>query len=157
MGLAFVLVIASCKKEDVKQSNTTNNVSTTKASQWKFINNWSSSKTDSTTTIYFSKLTDSSITGDVVKGGLVLLFKKTGDDIQALPFLEKDDKTYWYYQVSKGSIRINIDNNSGENLNAHSFSYFVVTQQKLSELEANGNTKLDLLQLSYDQATTILK
>lgn len=157
LGLALALLIISCKKEDVQQPGASQ-VSPSKVSSasWNSLNNWSSTSSDNTTT-FFAKLSDSSITANVVSEGMVLVYKKSGNDIQSLPFQEKDGKTYWYYQVSNGSLRVNSDNNSGQNLSAQSFSYFVITPQQLSDLEAQGKTKIDLLQLSYDQATALLK
>ncbi len=157
MGIALVLLFASCKKEDVRQANATDNASgASSKTQWNSLGAWGNSTTENVTT-YFSKLTDSSITSEVVNNGLVLVYKKTGSDIQLLPFQEKDSKTYWYYQVAKGSIRINSDNNDGQNLTASTFTYFVVTPQQLSNLEAKGKTRFDLLQLSLDEATSLLK
>jgi hypothetical protein len=157
LGFALVLLIASCRKEDIQANNTTNNLSAvSNTAQWKSLSNWSSSKNEEITT-YFSKVSDSSITSNVVNAGFVLVFKKNGSDIQSLPFQEKSSKTYWYYQVSGGSLRINSDNNGGQNLNAQSFAYFVISPEKLSALEASGKAKLDLLQLSFEQAEALLK
>jgi hypothetical protein len=152
-----MLLIASCRKEDIQAKNTTNNLSAvSNTAQWKSLSNWSSSKNEEITT-YFSKVSDSSITSNVVNAGFVLVFKKNGSDIQSLPFQEKSSKTYWYYQVSKGSLRINSDNNAGQNLNTQSFAYFIISPEKLSALEASGKTRPDLLQLSYEQAEVLLK
>jgi hypothetical protein len=153
LGFGLMLLIASCKKEDVK-ANVPAASSVESDSKWNSIANWSSSKTDNVTT-YFSKVSDSSITANVANAGLVLVFKKSGNTIQSLPVQEQD--VYWYYQVSKGSLRINSENNSGQNLNQQSFSYFVITPQQLSTLEASGKTRFDLLDLSYDQAAALLK
>ena len=86
-------------------------------------------------------MSDTLIANEVAKSGLVLVYMKTGNEIQSLPFEEKDTKTSWYYQVSKGSIRINSDNNDGQKLNRHSFSYLIITPQQLYTLEASGKTK----------------
>jgi len=157
LGIGLVLLIASCKKEDVRQTNSTDSTSgASSKTQWSSLTAWGNSTTENVTT-YFSKLTDSSITNEVVNNGLVLVYKKSGTDIQLLPFQEKDSKTYWYYQVAKGFVRINSDNNNGQNLAASTFTYFVVTPEQLSNLEAKGKTKFDLLQLSLDEATSLLK
>lgn len=157
MGIALMLLIASCKKEDVRQTNAKGSASEVSSkTQWSSLSAWGNSKNENVTT-YFSKLTDSLITNEVVNNGLVLVYKKSGSDIQLLPFQEKDSKTYWYYQVAKGSLRINSDNNDGQNLAASTFTYFVVTPQQLSNLEAKGKTKFDLLQLSLEEATSLLK
>jgi hypothetical protein len=157
LGFSLVLLMVSCKKEDVRQPSTqdaSKNIS--KGLQWNSLSDWSNLQTESVTT-YFAKFSDTTITADVASAGLVLVFKKNENSIGSLPFQETDGKTYWYYQVSKNAIRINIDNSNGENLNQQSFSYFVITPQKLSALEANGKTRYDLLQLSYEQAITLLK
>jgi hypothetical protein len=156
LGFGLMLLIASCRKEDIHAKNEPDNLSAVSNTAWKSLGNWSSSTTEDVTT-YFSKVSDSVITGNVVSAGFVLVFKKTGSDIQSLPFQEKDSKAYWYYQVSKESIQINCINNAGQNLNGQSFSYFIITPEKLSALEANGKTRLDLLQLSYEQAVVLLK
>ena len=154
-GFALMLLIASCKKEDVQVKNTAaSTVSST--SQWKSLTNWSNSGSDNQATVS-SKISDSTITSNVAAGGLVLVFKKSGTDVQSLPFQQDNSKTFWYYQVSKGSVQINVDDNSADNLNSQSFSYFVITPEKLSSLEANGKTRLDLLQLTYEQAAALLK
>jgi hypothetical protein len=154
VGFALMLMVASCKKEDVQVKNTAASTTASPASQWKSLTNWSTSTSDNQTN-YSSKLSDSTITGGVATGGLVLVFKKSGSTIQSLPFEETESKTYWYYQVSKGTVQVNSNNN--QNLNEQSFSYFVVTPEKLSSLEASGKTRLDLLQLSYEQAVALLK
>jgi hypothetical protein len=154
VGFALMLMVASCKKEDVQVKNTPASTTASPASQWKSLANWSTSTSDNQTN-YSSKLSDSTITGGVATGGLVLVFKKSGSTIQSLPFQETESKTYWYYQVSKGTVQVNSNNN--QNLNEQSFSYFVITPEKLSSLEASGKTRLDLLQLSYEQAVALLK
>ena len=154
VGFALMLMVASCKKEDVQVKNTPTSTTASPASQWKSLTNWSTSTSDNQTN-YSSKLSDSTITGSVATGGLVLVFKKSGSTIQSLPFQETESKTYWYYQVSKGTVQVNSNNN--ENLDQQSFSYFVITPEKLSGLEASGKTRLDLLQLSYEQAVALLK
>jgi hypothetical protein len=154
VGFALMLMVASCKKEDVQVKNTPASTTASPASQWKSLTNWSTSTSDNQTN-YSSKLSDSTITGSVATGGLVLVFKKSGSTIQSLPFQETESKTYWYYQVSKGTVQVNSNNN--ENLDQQSFSYFVITPEKLSGLEASGKTRLDLLQLSYEQAVALLK
>ena len=152
-----MLLMVSCRKEDVRQTsaqNASQNIS--KGLQWSSLSDWSNVKTESVTT-YFSKFSDSAVTADVASAGLVLVFKKNENSIESLPFQEKDGKTFWYYQVSKNAIRINSDDSNGENLDRQSFSYIIITPQKLSALEANGKTRSDLLQLSYEQAVALLK
>jgi hypothetical protein len=129
--------------------------SVVRASGWNSLSNWSALKTDSVTT-YFSSVSDTAINADVAGSGLVLVYKKNGKDIQALPFQENG--TYWYYQISKGSLRINGDNSgSKQNFSGQTFAYFVLTPQQLSDLQIKGKTKFDLMQLSYNQALVLFK
>lgn len=160
-GFAIVLLIASCKKQDVQlnsASKTTaiSSVGATKTSGWNSLTNWSSAKNGNTTT-YFSTISDTAITADVAKSGLVLVYTKNGSAVQSLPFQDKSTNTNWYYQVSKGSVRINGDNNASQNFSGQNFSYLVLTSQQLSSLQEKGKTKLDLMQMPYDQIQPLLK
>lgn len=159
-GFAIVLLVSSCRKEDVAAPNVSKTVSATsvaKASGWMSLNNWFSSTTDNSTT-YFSKISDTTITADVAKSGLVLVYVKTGSQTQALPFQDQATNTYWYYQVSNGSLRVNGDNSSAnENFKGKNILYFVLTSQQVADLESKGKSKLDLMQLTYDQAAVLLK
>ena len=158
LGFGLMLMAASCKKYDVQeaQAPAAPLVSNTTPAKWSSISSWSSSTSGNTTT-HFSKVADSSITAAVAKSGLVLVFKKDGSGIQSLPFEEKESKAYWYYQVSNGSVRINSDNNKGQNLAQQSFTYFVITPEKLAALEASGKSRFELLNLNFEQAGALLK
>lgn len=161
MGFALVLLITtSCKKEDVQQLNTSKTTSASSGNKgsWNSLSTWSTVKADSSTTTYFSNLSDTAISADVVQSGLVLVFRKTASAIESLPFQDKSTGTYWYYQVSKNLLRIDGNNKvSGQNADGQAFSYFVFTPQQISNLEAKGKTRLDLMQLSYDQAVALFK
>lgn len=161
LGIALVLLITSCKKEDVRPVNTTGSsaliASKTGASGWNSLSSWSTSKSDNATT-YFTSLTDTTITADVARSGLVLVFKKSGTTVQSLPFQDQATNTYWYYQVSKDAVRINGDNSeSGRNYSGQVFSYFVFSAQQIADLGAKGKTKFDLMQLNYDQVLALFK
>lgn len=157
LSLGVTLLIASCKKEDVPANRSANqtSVSVSTTSQWRALS-WSSSKDENITT-YSSKISDSSINNNIASSGLVLVFKKDNAGVESLPFQEKSSNAYWYYQVANGSVRINSDSKSEQNLSGQSFSYFIITPEKLSALEAQGKTKVDLMQLSYEQAVALLK
>jgi hypothetical protein len=157
LSLGVTLLIASCKKEDVPANASPNQASTsvTNTAQWKSLS-WTSSKDENLIT-YSSKISDSSINNNIAASGLVLVFKKSSTGIESLPFQEKQSNIYWYYQVANGSVRINSDSKSDQNLNDQSFSYFIITPEKLSALETQGKTKVDLLQLSYEEAVALLK
>jgi hypothetical protein len=163
LGLSLVLLITSCKKNDVQHENTLGNspvaaaiAASAKASEWSTLPNWASSKGDKFTT-YTSKVTDSSITSSVTSRGMVLAFVKDGSTINALPFQKKGaNDSYYYYQVSNGSITLSCDNYSGTaNLGAEAFKYFVFTPEKLKDLESQGYTKIKLMQLAYEDVAAL--
>jgi hypothetical protein len=154
LGFSLLLFVASCKKEDVKPVDASvnqNALVSANSSQWKSLSNWSTLAGDKAT--YFSKLADSAITADVARTGLVLAFAKGDEGIQALPFSGKDN-SYWYYQISKGSISFTTD---ASNASVKQFSYFVFSQQQLQQLEASGYSKSKLMQMTYNDVATLLK
>lgn len=160
-GFGLMLLIASCKKEDVQQANASKtqapaSMATTATSEWRSLNNWTSSKGEKVTA-YFSKVSDSAVTTDVARSGLVLAFFKNSEGVQSLPFLQKNN-SYWYYQVAKGSISFSVEDYSGTiKLNANQFTYFVFTPQKLQELGSAGYSKSKLMQMSYADIAGLLK
>lgn len=158
---ALVVVIASCKKNDVAPANSSTNtissVSPSSTSQWKSLSIWSTAKGNNVTT-YSSKVADSSITADITKSGLVLAYFKNANGIQSLPYQEKDNSSFAYYQVSKGSLTFSVDNYSGSTtLNKSSFAYFIFTAEKLKNLRSSGYSKSKLMQMSYSDIANLLK
>ncbi len=162
LGFSLLLLITSCKKNDVQHEDTMTNSTAiaapaiTKASEWKSFSNWTSSKEEKFTS-HSSKVTDSSITNAVATSGLVLAFSKAGNTIQALPFQEKGaNDSYWYYQISKDAITLSCDNYNGTApVNTTEFKYFVFTPEQLKNLETKGYSKLQLLQLTYEEVAAL--
>lgn len=154
-GFALVLLITSCKKEDVQPTKPSVNTATTaqalNSSEWRSLTNWSTLKGEKTS--YFSKVSDSAITTEVAQAGLVLAFAKDNNGIQSLPLSEKDN-SYWYYQVSRGSISFSTD---ATDTGAKQFSYFIFSKQQLAELDASGYSKSKLMQMSYNDLAGLLK
>lgn len=159
LGFAIVLLVASCKKEDVQQNSPKAAPATIAKGSWNSLTNWSTTKTDDSTTTYFSPILDSSINTAITNSGLVLVFRKTGNNIQSLPFKDNSTSTYWYYQISNGLLRIDANSNSANqlNFNGQTFSYFVFTSEKISFLKEQGKAETDLMQLTYDQALELSK
>ena len=124
---------------------------------WNSIN-WTSSQQENFT-IHYSTINDNAITASVAEKGLVLVYKKTANSINALPFDKKGiSEEHWYYQVSPGKILINCDAyGSDQSLNeTSSFQYFIISAEKLNELEASDKSRIDIMELSYEQASTLL-
>lgn len=163
IGFSLLLLITSCKKNDVQYENKSNVPTaasatiSAKSADWASVNNWSSSKGTKYTT-YSSSIADSSITSAVTSSGLILAFAKSGNAIKALPFQEKGTTdAFWYYQVSTGSITLSCDVYSGTPaLNTAGFKYFVFTPEQLKDLAAKGHSKSELMQLSYEGVAALL-
>lgn len=175
LGLSFVLLVASCKKDDFKEESNldaaASSVAATDANSltWKSAAQWEKADQGTFSINYFT-IADSSITADVADNGLVLVFKKVGNNINSLPFeegqassKETDNATasanYWYHQVSEGSLLISYDvyNTPANAETANSFQYFVITPEKLDELHTNGYTTEKLMGLGYAAAANLLK
>lgn len=161
LGLGLVLLISSCKKNDVQHNSTPVNPQTTTqvktTPEWKALNNWTSRKNEKFTTLT-SKVTDSTLSLEVARTGLVLAFAKFGNTIKALPFQESTNgDAYWYYQVSKGVISFSVDNYTAKAANDGTFKYFIFSAAQLKDLEAKGITKLNLMQLPYQEVQALFR
>jgi hypothetical protein len=159
MGFVLVLLITSCRKEDVQQNSSKTTSATDIKGSWSSFSNWSTVKANDSSNTYFSEILDTAINAAVAKSGLVLVYKKEGSTIKSLPFEDKFNGTYWYYQISKGVLRVDGTDNgpTQKNFNGQAFSYFVFTPERISALQQQGKSKFDLLQLSYDQAVQLSK
>jgi hypothetical protein len=159
-ALSVILLATSCKKNDV-QSPTAAGTTTTDAvaSSWKTVSNWSKESAEGYA-VYSSNIQDSAITASVAADGLVLVYKNGTSGAIALPAEEKaTGKSYfWYYQVSEGSLLINADAyGSATSPAGQTIKYYVLSADQLSSLEAKGYSKAELMKLSYETASAILK
>jgi len=160
-GLSLATLATSCRKTDAAyEANTEaiNQVIAPVKAEWTAVPSWSTNKQEKFT-IFNGTIADQNITDAVAGKGLVLAFKKNGSSIQSLPVQEKGaSDAYWYYQVSKGEISFACDNYSGEpNLQNNSFSYFILSESQLADLEKKGYSQIQLLQLSYEETKAVLK
>jgi len=174
LGLSLVLLIASCKKDDLKQTEANATANTELLNEadttgWQSADKWETVDQQSFSVRYFN-IQDANITSDVADNGLVLLYKKNGTAINALPFeegtaaaaaeeaTEKSNANYWYHQVSEGNLLISCDIYTTEApVTANSFKYFIVTPEKLQSLQQDGHTAEELMNLSYTDAANLLK
>jgi hypothetical protein len=164
--LSVALFATACKKSDYLDANTTTATPGTPAaatatSPWKSLVGWQSKNYDKAT-VFTSRIADSSITSSVLSQGMVLAYKKSGTTIEALPLQQTVNGTsyFWFYQATQGGLQISVSESGSSTLapaTDHSLVYFVITPEKLSQLEAQGSTKAQLMNLSYEQAAALLK
>lgn len=176
LGFALVLTVFSCKKSDFNEeagaapaANVLSNVGADTVG-WKSAALWETADQETFSVHYFT-IEDAAITNEVADNGLVLLFKRTGHTINALPFEEgaategtdpdaaNGLSKYWYHQVAAGNLLISCDayNNATTTPDASSsFKHFVITPEKLQRFEADGYTTEKLMNLSYAEAAALL-
>jgi hypothetical protein len=159
------LLVTACRKNDMIEHTAPAPVAvaaadSTTASSWASFSNWTAEPQEKYT-VYSNTVNASAINGAVASKGLVLVYKKTGNSIIALPGEEKGNGNsyFWYYQVSNGKLSITADayGNAQAPGNAQSFKYFILTAEKLAELEGKGFSKAELMTLTYENAAAILK
>src|SRR5947209_5597600 len=114
LGLGVLFLAASCKKADYLPANNSSSLTSqttaaasTASTQWKSLGNWQSKNYDKSS-VFSSKIQDSTISSTVVANGLVLAYKKTGNTINPLPFQQTVNGTsyFWFYQVTDGGIQV---------------------------------------------------
>ena len=154
--LGATVIFTACRKNDLQKEALQNQAS----SQMKTVSNWPSEKMDKYTE-FSSTIEDKNITSDVVSKGLVLAFKKSSNSVINLPASEKSGLSAytWYYQVAEGSIVFSADAYGlakAPNSN-QSFDYFILSEEKIKDLESKGYSKDQLMNLSYSDAAALLR
>ncbi len=153
-----VLLIASCKKSDTDTivpvvnagSNTGQEAASAKLSAWQSVElTGTNSKTDGN--LYSGSIEDLAITADILNSGLVLLYDKTAEGMQPLPYMQKGN-IRWHYDVVEGAISINADAAGNTITGKREFSYVILSTEQLNALEAKGLTKSTLINMDYTTA-----
>ena len=171
LALSLVLLTTSCQKNDFSEEPATEVAPTTAltdadAAGWQTSTTWEVADQETFSVQYFT-IEDAAITSEVADNGLVLLYKKSGQAVNALPFEESASTStegtesaaanYWYHQVTEGSLLISRDVYGKETPDvASAFKYFVITPDKLQALEADGYTTETLMNLKYADAAALL-
>ena len=172
LALTLFVVLISCQKEDFSENaseavSSSPESATTDTIGWQLSDQWEVANQETFSVHYFN-LEDANITADVVDNGLVLLFKKQGSAVNALPFEEESSEavsqeaanaTYWYHQVSEGNLLVSCDlydNNKTPDLKSR-FKYFIINPEKLQTLITDGYTTEKLMSLSYTDAVELLE
>ena len=166
LGISLLMFAASCKKTDVlhkEQGPKTDAVAAKSnaaagSTEWTSPAIWNATKATGFTT-YSTSINDPSITNEVLQSGMILVYLKNGNSGKSLPFKHKEGvEQYWYYQAAKNHLQINSDAYTTEAVNINnSFKYFVLSKEKISELQKSGTSKLQLMTLTYENAEMILK
>jgi hypothetical protein len=173
----LLLCATSCKKTDFQDelpqeaqitsaaladstSSSSASIDISKETGWYSATTWEVEKQEDFS-IFYINVPDAAITSEVVDNGLVLLFKNDRSSLSSLPVEEnsKSESRYWYHQVTEGNIMISVDS-YGAALSpdaSSNFKYFILTPEKLQELEAQGQTVESLMNLSYQEASALLK
>jgi hypothetical protein len=161
LALSLTLFVSSCRKLDVQAPEVAATAAAvpTAAAKWSSVTNWSASK-QTDFTLHYGKIQDSTITASVASKGLVLVYQKTSGAVNSLPFEQTGASTKaWYYQVSEGTIMISCDAYGTDQklANDESYAYFVLSQDKVKELTAQGFNTAELMNLSYEKASSLIK
>lgn len=159
VAISAIFLVTACKKSDVQhEDNTATGTST--AWQWKSLSNWNS-ETGEETTVYSTTIEDPAITADIAAGGMVIVFKNSGSGVTAMPYEETvSGGTYsWFYQIAEGSLTIQaeVSGNASAPATGQGVHYFILTADKLKELDSKGHSKEELMKLSFENAQAILK
>jgi hypothetical protein len=158
LALGASLAFTACKKTDAAYEATQSHEAKAPeaaAASFKPVADWKSSQQDKFR-IQYGSVQDSAITADIVSNGLVLVYAKDGNNIQSLPFQSQQSDVFWYYQIAEGSVLVSCDVYGSAQASAPDVRYFIFSKQKLSELEKNGRSKADLVNLSYDEAKALV-
>lgn len=163
LGLLAMLLIVSCKKEDLQNPSALSAagkvdsvaVSFKTASDWSTISDWNTVNQQKFS-VYYANIKGANIAASDADNGLVLVYMKnnTTGAIVPLPFEEKtaDYTHYWYYQVTGGNILISCDVNGAakEPGQQFSFKYIVSSDKTVGALEQKGYSRADLMKMPYN-------
>jgi hypothetical protein len=161
LGLGVLLLFSACRKNDL-QSNATAEVpeviarSSASLTSWRTVTNWNKSESESQSG-HDVKFHDSRIDPDVIQNGLVLVYLKKDNNINALPFTESGKALInWNYQVSENTVQVNTDAASEADLSKAQILYFILSSEKLGSLEQAGHSKIEVITFSYEKAAQLL-
>lgn len=162
LGLGL-LAFASCKKNEVTPALSETETpapaaapaSTSRLSAWQALSSWDAAKSNGSVA---GIIKDAAITADIANEGLVLVFAKKGSIEQSLPYMQSGD-VFWSYQVEEGTIIITAD---GANDRAaidtdQQFQYIVLSKEQLDALDAKGQSRSILINLSYQTAVSLFQ
>ncbi len=152
----LILSLSACKKTDIKEdlAIVDKYVAAAAAPAWRSVGSWSTTQEDASV-IYNGSVTDTSLTAAIVADGLVLVYKKSGSEVQSLP-VEEAGK-FWYYQVSENTLEINCEGaESDDAVKQQTFQYILLSAEQVADLESKGHSRSDLMTLSHENARALL-
>jgi hypothetical protein len=152
--IASIVALASCEKAELENNTDpllTKPSEAIQSSKWISPQNWSSNDLN-----YHTTLTDKSITPSIVNEGLVLVYTMQNDI--PLPLNGQLDQATWLYQVEEGSIEVSATVKEKKPfIHDQLFSYIIISKEQLMQLEENGFSKLQLMEMSYEQLSGLIK
>ncbi|HEU4471689.1 MAG TPA: hypothetical protein VFR58_11430 [Flavisolibacter sp.] len=152
----LALFAVSCKKNDVQEELPAATETSVTAPEWKSLSTWAPGGGS----VISATSSEAAVDAAVAADGMVLVYAKQGGSAQALPFEEKKNgkSTYWYYEVSEGSVTVNADGYDMEPQAAKDlgFRFFVLSPGQVQALEEKGHTRSSLMDLSYEAAKALL-
>lgn len=158
-----LLSLVACSKSELQSSAraeeaaVVSTIGTDGAAKWSSVAN---AGVSNDAVAFAGEVKDEAITEEVLESGMVLVFAKSGNLVQSLPFQESgSDLKYWYYHVSLGSVFIqaNAASRAATAITAKDFAVVVLTQAQLEKLEGNGTSRDLLLGMSLDQVNNLVK
>ena len=163
-GMFLLISVVGCKKNDFKDELVNENLLTTAtqakdAAGWASLNKWEFASQEDFS-VFYTTIQDAQLTAEVADNGLVLVFKKDGTSVSALPVEEKtkSESHYWYHQITEGKILISVDT-YGTSIApdaAKAFKYFIITPEKLAQLTTTGHSLDQLMNLNHQEAASLL-
>lgn len=153
---AITLLLASCRKSDIMDEQAVPVPGQTVAgNEWQTAS-WQSAKGKNKFVNYF-EISDPQLAN--AGEGMVIVYKKSGNNERALPFEENigGSPVYWYYQVSGSNITIHRQGNNPGSQSQDLFSHLIINAENFEALKAKGYTYEKLMVLSRESILALLK
>lgn len=156
-----ILALTSCSKENTEVPETpmeeTISGEGVTVSSWNTVGQWDENEEEQDGNVS-TQFSAAEVSDAVLQDGLVLVYARSGNTVQLLPFTDKQN-TQWYYQATQGGIflmGLNGEESKTET-DRPAFSYVVLSQEKILQLESLGKRKVDLMNMSYEALVELLK
>ncbi|MGV3767110.1 MAG: hypothetical protein ACO1NW_13345 [Chitinophagaceae bacterium] len=156
-----MLAFTSCSKEnnEVPETVTGETISGegVTVSAWNTVGKWDENEEEQDGNVS-TQFSVAEVSDSILQDGLVLVYARSGNSVQLLPFTDRNN-TQWYYQAAAGGIFLmGLNAEEGKtSTDTPSFSYVVLSREKILQMESLGKRKLDLMNMSYDALVNLLR